>query len=129
MFIFLYARRGCRKGYVVVKTAADMIGVSVAKNAHSSMDVIKIKCSPDGKYVATSGFDGFVHVWRFPHLELVCSHQEPFCSKVIVQKFPAFHFHRAFQSMQQLILMTHSRVFHGIRGNAPIYALEPPMGV
>jgi len=59
-----------------------MTNASTTKDAHNSRDVIKIKCSPDGQFVATSGFDGFVRVWSFPHLEPICSHHEAFCSKV-----------------------------------------------
>lgn len=79
----LYTCRGCRKGYIAVKTTSDMDSVSKAKNAHNSSEVMRIKCSPDGKYVATSGFDGNVHVWRFPHLELIYSLTESSCSKVV----------------------------------------------
>lgn len=55
--------------------------VSPVRAAHS-FDVINVKCSPDGRYVASSGFDGYVQIWTFPNLDLVHSHFEKYCSRV-----------------------------------------------
>lgn len=60
----------------------NLIRVSPVRDAHNNQDIIKICCSPDGKYVASSGYDGYVNIWTFPQLNLLYSYYQPYCSRV-----------------------------------------------
>ncbi|XKL69374.1 hypothetical protein PGB90_007143 [Kerria lacca] len=73
---------GCKKGNMAV-TTTELERISHVRYAHNLLDIIKIKCSPNGKYVASSGYDGYVNIWSFPHLELLHSFYQPFCSRGI----------------------------------------------
>lgn len=63
-------------------TTVELKRVSPVRCAHKSLDIMKIKCSPDGRHVASSGFDGHINIWNFPQLEVLYSFYESFCSRV-----------------------------------------------
>ncbi|XP_065216500.1 protein cortex-like [Planococcus citri] len=72
----------CKMGNLALLTP-DLKIITLRKKAHGLYAIIRVKFSPHGNYLASSGEDAKINIWTVPQLQIIHQHCEVYMSRGI----------------------------------------------